>query len=289
MRVRKGDGAGFMFSHPLKAGHKLKRSLTRTLRRPRRLSEGCEPRCFLFVTGLHKSGTTLLAKWLGRHPAVSSMRRTGVPGDEGQHLQRLLPPPEAFGGPGRFAFDRRSGEATSGPGAVRSHLLDSWARYFDPSSAVWVEKSPGHILRLPLLRSAFPTARFAVIVRHPVPVAYATMKWSGTTLTELLLHWEIAHRRLFASLGDAQDHVVVRYEELVADPAKVLGTIWGLVGLDPSPPPTDIEDCNAVYFATYLEDGGRRSTPMLEDDDLRAARHLGYSLEPPYVRARGLR
>ena len=62
-------------------------------------------RRLLFVGGLHRSGTSLVHRCLTRHPEVSGFSGTGVPEDEGQHLQTVYPPAYAHGGPGRFGFD----------------------------------------------------------------------------------------------------------------------------------------------------------------------------------------
>ena len=45
----------------------------------------------VFLAGLHRSGTTLLARLLAAHPEVSAFSDTGVSADEGQHLQTRLP------------------------------------------------------------------------------------------------------------------------------------------------------------------------------------------------------
>ena len=58
---------------------------------------------FVFVGGLHRSGTTPLARVLGAHPEISGLSGTGVSEDEGQHLQDVYPRIRAHGGMGRFA------------------------------------------------------------------------------------------------------------------------------------------------------------------------------------------
>jgi len=63
---------------------------------------------FIFVAGLHRSGTSVLHQILRSHPSVSGFFNTGVPEDEGQHLQTVFRPAMAFGGPGRFGFDPNS-------------------------------------------------------------------------------------------------------------------------------------------------------------------------------------
>src|SRR5207253_5284104 len=59
---------------------------------------------FVFLAGLHRSGTTLLARLLAAHPQVSGFSGTGAPADEGQHLQTVYPAAKVWGGPGRFGF-----------------------------------------------------------------------------------------------------------------------------------------------------------------------------------------
>ena len=64
---------------------------------------------FVFLAGLHRSGTTLLARLLAAHPDISGLSGTGVPADEGQHLQSVYPAAKVYGGPGRFGFAPESG------------------------------------------------------------------------------------------------------------------------------------------------------------------------------------
>jgi N-acetyl-gamma-glutamylphosphate reductase len=60
----------------------------------------------VFLAGLHRSGTTLLARLLAAHPEVSGFAVTAVPADEGQHLQDVYPSASVYGGPGRSASPR---------------------------------------------------------------------------------------------------------------------------------------------------------------------------------------
>src|SRR4029453_6608815 len=70
-----------------------------------RIDRSPEGRTFVFVAGLHRSGTSVLFKCLKEHPAISGFDGTGAIEDEGQLLQTVYPPARVYGGPGRFGFD----------------------------------------------------------------------------------------------------------------------------------------------------------------------------------------
>src|SRR5262245_12260859 len=88
----------------------------------------------LFIGGLHRSGTTLLEDLLAEHPAIAGLTDTGVPHDEGQHLQDVYPSAREGGGPGRFARDTTAHltEADVRDAAdARARLLAAWAPFWD--------------------------------------------------------------------------------------------------------------------------------------------------------------
>jgi hypothetical protein len=62
----------------------------------------------IFIGGLHKSGTSLLHEIVKGHPQISGFSNTGVPRDEGQHLQSVYNSAKFYGGPGRFCFNASS-------------------------------------------------------------------------------------------------------------------------------------------------------------------------------------
>ena len=50
----------------------------------------------------------MLRELLASNPDISGFKNTGVPADEGQHLQSVYKPAKEYGGPGRFAFHPES-------------------------------------------------------------------------------------------------------------------------------------------------------------------------------------
>merc|ERR1719353_1166415 len=63
----------------------------------------------VFVVGLHRSGTSILAELLKSHPLIAGHQIDEMPPElenEGQHVQTVFPPDDALGWPGYFAFNR---------------------------------------------------------------------------------------------------------------------------------------------------------------------------------------
>jgi Sulfotransferase family len=209
----------------------------------------------LFVCGLHRSGTSLVHRCLARHPQVSGFCDTGVPEDEGQHLQTVFPPAYAHGGPGRFGFDPRSHlteRSTLVTDAHRARLLAEWGSHWRPGAGLYVEKSPPNLVRTRFLQAMFPRASFLVVVRHPAAVAGATQKWSRTPSTSLVHHWVVCHATLRADAPLVERVRVIRYEELVSDPDAALAGVYAWLGLEPHPSGEQVRrDVNARYFARW--------------------------------------
>ena len=192
---------------------------------------------FVFVGGLHRSGTTLLARAIAKHDEVSGFRKTEALANEGQFLQSVYPIAREFGGTGRFGFDDRSHMTEDHPFATeanRDKLMAEWGEYWNLDRRVLVEKSPPNLLKLRFLQALFPDATFVVIMRHPIAVSYATQKWSETSLESLLEHWLVCHEIFMEDAPHIRKLVLVRYEDFVADPAGVVGRIQERLGLAPS-------------------------------------------------------
>jgi hypothetical protein len=208
-----------------------------------------------FIGGLHRSGTTPLARWLAEHPAISAFSETGVWEDEGQHLQDVYPTAAEHGGPGEFARDPDAHLTEYSPLAntsSRDRLASAWAPHWDLSSPVLLEKSPPNLIRTRFLQRLYPGARFIVVVRHPVAVAYATKKWTRSSIASLIEHWVIAHELMLADAAAVKRITLVRYEDLIADPAAELSRLFEFCGVQPIERDWDADPRgNDDYFARW--------------------------------------
>jgi hypothetical protein len=242
----------------------------------------------VFVGGLHRSGTTPLARWLADHPCVGGLTRTGVYEDEGQHLQSVYPIAAAHGGPGRFTLDPESRLTENSPLVTPDapgRLLEAWSPFWDASKQVLVEKSPPNLVRMRFLRALFPSARFIVVVRHPVAVAIATRKWARLGMGALLRYWFAGHEHLVEDARQVGTVAVVRYEDLMASPAEELDRLFAFLSLPPHDADWPVRrGINDAYFAQYRPS----SRPWRRISETRAARRyedqaakFGYSLLEP--------
>lgn len=214
--------------------------------------------------GLHKSGTSLVARCLAEHPSISGFHDTGVPEDEGQHLQSVFSPASAYGGAGKFGFDPEAHLTEASPlvsGESRDRLLSEWGRHWDSRKEVLLEKSPPNLIRMRFLQALFPDANFVIVMRHPLAVAYATRKWSHTSIESLIEHWLVCHEIFERDRPHVRRLQVVRYEDLAERPQSSLAGIFSLLDLDPVECGIEVRpDANAEYLEKWREDSRRSST-----------------------------
>jgi Sulfotransferase family len=243
----------------------------------------------VFVGGLHRSGTTPLARLLATHAQVSGFRDTGVTEDEGQHLQDVYPSARAYGGPGRFAHRAEAHLTETSPlvsAGNAARLWDEWSTHWDLSRPVLVEKSPPNLIKMRFLQALFPDARFLVLVRHPAVVALSTSKWRRRiSLRELVEHWVTAHEILLADAPHVRNLRVVTYEHLIARPEQELAEIADFLDLDrPLSRQTLLTDRSVGYLrqwealAQSRRPWARNSHSRLSADLEPRVRRFGYSL-----------
>jgi hypothetical protein len=241
----------------------------------------------VFLAGLHRSGTTLLARLLAAHPQVSGFSGSGAPADEGQHLQSVYPSDHEHGRPGRFGFAPEMHLTESSPLVSEQSaatLFEEWSPHWDLSRPLLLEKSPPNLLKTRFLQALFPNSAFVVLVRHPIPVSLATARWRRTRRYHRLLeHWLRCHALFEADRGRLERVYITQYEQLVREPEAVLQGIFEFLELEPIAPNEPVEQgANEGYFAQWQE--LKRDPRMRAYLDLaslwyeRRVRRYGYSL-----------
>ncbi len=197
---------------------------------------------YVFVCGLARSGTSVIARNIGRLHNCTGLKDTGVLEDEGQFLQDVYPIAGDCGGDGRFGFDPRM-HLTETSSLLTPDNVDklrkSWEPYWDTSKTIYLEKTPGNLLKTRFLQAAFPNSYFVVIKRHPVPVSIAIQKWkiNVTSLYNLFEHWLQCYN-LFEQDKMHLEHLYeLRYEDYVENPGKYHEEIAAFLGTRVLEPP----------------------------------------------------
>lgn len=201
-----------------------------------------------FVVGCPRSGTTLFRDVLRSHP-------------------RLTIAPESGGLPKLY---RRHGDPRSRREArllatdfLRSHSLRLWQLELEPSdleeacsfaalvSAVyeawarkrskprWGDKTPQHVLAIPLLARLFPTAQFVHVIRdgRDVALSLAAKGWGQRSPYTAAVFWR---RCVEAGLGDGRPlgperYHELSYEELITRPEPTLRRVCAFLDEDFDP------------------------------------------------------
>ncbi|TPG13593.1 tetratricopeptide repeat-containing sulfotransferase family protein [Sphingomonas oligophenolica] len=170
----------------------------------------------IFVTGLPRSGTTLVEQILASHPAVV--------------------------GGGELNFLAMLGNEIGAPAALRRSYLHLLAERFDIRGRV-VDKTLDIGRVLDPLIAAFPRGRVVWVRRAPIDVAWSCLR----TYFAVGVPWSWDQRRLAAHMRVEDrlfDHwrdrlgdrlLVVDYQALVREPATLIPSIVAHAGLTPHP------------------------------------------------------
>jgi hypothetical protein len=211
---------------------------------------------YVFVCGLQRSGTSLLARNIGKLRDCTVFRDTGVIEDEGQYLQDVYPTNNELGGTGWYGFNPRAHLTETSPLLTPENvarLRTSWHSHWDKNKSICVEKTPGNLLMTRFLQAAFPNAYFIVIRRHPVPVSMANQRWkvSIAPLHKGFDHWLLCHE-LYEEDKKYLSHVYeLTYEDYIRNPSKYHQEIATFIGT--STPAERMEDVSDIHNKRYFE------------------------------------
>jgi hypothetical protein len=211
-----------------------------------------KPRLIL-ITGLQKSGTSLLLRLLVEHTSLAENPFDGV---EGHAFWGNLPSHAPRGFPAGTIYLSHNGDAGHEISAAEvdqrvRRVLEERLASLTVSKRAIVNKSPYHSVRLPWLKAIFPESFIVAIVRRAVPNIYSLVKkyvrqderdrpwredrWYGVkprdwrsmlsddVQTQCASQWRSVMRKLW----DDRAHidVCVGYRQLCLDPSGVIQRI----------------------------------------------------------------
>jgi hypothetical protein len=206
----------------------------------------------IFVVGFQRSGTTLLRAMLDEHPEIALT-------NDGQFIPRFWHIRDRYVVEGRVDARRLVADVMLTPRvaewelpedlvAARIEELGDDPTFSDAiavvfrvwadmkGKAVWGDKTPGNVLRIELLGSLFPQARFLHVIRDGRDATVSCLR-NGVVVdtvargADLWSHRVGRGRRAGRALGPAR-YMEVRYDDLVADPAATLTGVCGFLGLE---------------------------------------------------------
>lgn len=223
-----------------------------------------------FIVGCGRSGTSLLQSMIGNHPDLA------IPGETGFYpliyekrrkkfgelenstlMNQALEPVLAFWRIAELGLDadvvkRSTACAASSWETLFLALLTAFAAKHGVNRVG--EKSPHHVRYLHLLSQRFPKARFIHMVRDPRAVALSfanvASSFGRRYVADACRQWRVAiqaHLRHADALG-ADRYRVVRYEDLVVAPERVIRDVCAFLDLDFSQAMLDFHERDEAGF-----------------------------------------
>lgn len=172
-----------------------------------------------FIVGCGHSGTSLMLAMIGAHPHVYAI------------------PEETF------AFAKNA-TVDLGRQIIEGHM----SKCDRPQATVVVEKTPKHVHRTDLIRSAFPETTFIVMLRKPLDVVASIKRRFGEAPIGLR-RWLTDNSRALEILR-CPDCLGVWYENLVSNPAIELTRVCSFLGLQFDPEMLDYWQQDRRWFRT---------------------------------------
>jgi hypothetical protein len=196
------------------------------------------------VAGMHRSGTSMVARLLGTLGMSLGLEKHLVAPQKDN--------PEGYFENGSMALFNDSLLAALGGGwdsppepdfsvlgqdslewfRARAKLLTAAIASTKSSSNVWGWKDPRNSLTLPFWHEVLPEMKVVVVVRDPGDVAYSLKQRGGYHTTELGLNlWHTYYERIFSSLAEKKFHVI-RYESVFEQPDAEIERLGRFIGVD---------------------------------------------------------
>jgi hypothetical protein len=187
----------------------------------------------VFVVGARRSGTNWLQRALGAHPAVAC-----VPGETYLFYGGIRPLAE------RIQHGAAGSARTGSVYMARDAFLDATRDFCDRvfgglldsvagEARYLVERTPWHVLCLDLIGDVYPDAPVIHIVRDGRDVARSLLAqpWGPETIEDAAREWQESVIAGHAAAPRLARYHEVRYEELLADPCRVIEELYAFLEL----------------------------------------------------------
>ncbi|MGH2952085.1 MAG: sulfotransferase family protein, partial [Solirubrobacterales bacterium] len=188
----------------------------------------------IFAVGARRSGTYWLQRVLTDHPQIA-----GVPSESHLFSHGVAP-----------LFERLQHSTRSSPQVGKVYverdvaldaardLCDAVLGGFAAAGTRYVcERTPVHALHLELIAAIYPDARFLHIIRDGRDVArsLAVQDFGPEDIPAAAAEWRAAVEAARGAALPAEIYREVRYEQLLSEPERLLGDVYGWLGLEASP------------------------------------------------------
>jgi len=197
-----------------------------------------------FVVGMNRSGTTLLRMMLDAHPElvippethfvpdlIRAVRRRGAKPADALAAMKAHREWEDFGFSDDEALDWLEALPKLEPGPAARAFYEAYAsRAGKPR---WGEKTPRYILKMPLIQSALPEARFVHVIRDGRDVALSVLDRTVKDIdaAEVARRWRRKIDRARTDAPRLHHYLEIRYEDLVTSPRAALERVCGFLEL----------------------------------------------------------
>lgn len=185
----------------------------------------------IFITGLPRTGSTLVERMLGSHQSVIAL-------GELQHFQAILRSALGVQGQGLPCAERLSGLASLSPHRLGQDYIKRVGVSL-PQTGFYTDKLPLNSLFAPLIAAALPTARIVLVERDPLDACFAIFKhlfadaypWSYD-LDQIADYYNLYQGLInqYKSIMGPR-LITVRYEDLVTEPKITLINLCQKIGI----------------------------------------------------------
>lgn len=227
------------------------------------------------MVGSYNSGTTLFHRILSLHPDIGTMPK------EGRNFTNELPNAVDFGiprlwalKPELFYMDEKSGKQID-----VDKIKRQWAFFYnDAGKPLLIDKSIVNAARTRWLQEHFENAHFIILMRNGYAVAEGIRRKAGHDIEKAILQWKNGYEILLKDMPFLKNKIYVKYEELTADPRKVLDLVCDFLNISHLPQNVFDAEFKVHERSDKITDFNKKSIDSLSTGDLEIINRIAGNL-----------